>query len=114
MNVKYTYLLCLAFVLFGSTPTDGQATRSVAEIFEEAQRLHLGLDQPPDYRGAFALYQEVVKRDTRHKDAYYNMAHICFAQKRYDLAAKYYRQVLRIDSEDIDARHNLGTVFLQQ
>ncbi|MDP6037246.1 MAG: tetratricopeptide repeat protein [Candidatus Latescibacteria bacterium] len=114
MDVKYTDLLCLAIILFGSTLTNGQATRPVAEIFEEAQRLHLGLDQPPDYRSAFARYQEVISRDTRHKDAYYNMAHICFAQKRYDLAAKYYQQVLRIDSEDIDARNNLGTVFFSQ
>lgn len=114
MGIKYTCLLCLAFVLFDSRLICGQTTPSVAEVFEEAQRLHLGLEQPPDYRGAFALYQEVIKRDSRHKDAYYNMAHICFAQKRYDLAEKYYLQVLSIDSDDRDARNNLGTVFFRQ
>jgi len=92
----------------------GQGRKPVSEVFEEAQRLHIGVDQPPDYRTAFGLYQEVAKRDPGHKDAYYNMAHISFAQKRYDLAGKYYQQVLRIDPSDYDARNNLGTVYFQQ
>ena len=42
------------------------------------------------------------------------MAHICFSQKRYDLAGRYYQRVLQIDPQDLNARNNLGTVFLRQ
>lgn len=86
-------------------------SRSVAEVFEEAQRFHLGIDRPVDYRQAYVLYQEVVKRDSQHKDALYNLAHICFAQKRYDLAADFYQRVIRIDPKDVDAQNNLGAVY---
>jgi len=102
------------FVLLTVCSIWGQTAQTVSELFEEAQQLHLGVEQPVDYRGAFALYQEVIKKDPLHKDAYYNMAHICFAQKRYDLAGKYYQRVLELDPADRDARNNLGTVFFRQ
>ena len=101
-------------MLFGMCTVWAQSTQSVSDLFDQAQRLHLGVDQPPDYRKAFGLYQEIIKRNSRHKDAFYNMAHISFAQKRYDLAAKYYQQVLRIDPGDRDAQNNLATVYFKQ
>ena len=83
-------------------------------LFEEAQRAQLGSDAPRDLRKAIELYLKVVKRDSRHRDARYNLAYLCFIQKRYDLAEKYYREVLKLDSKDADAYNNLGTVYERQ
>lgn len=88
--------------------------REIPDLFEEAQRYHLGDARDVDYRRAFALYQEVVKRDPQHRDAYYNMAHICFAQKRYDLAADFYQRVIRLDPQDADAHNNMGAIYQLQ
>ena len=105
----------LFWVLWVSLPGEAQQTKeSVAEVFEDAQRYHLGLDRPVDYTRAFSRYMEVVQTDPNHKDAYYNMAHICVAQKRYDLAVSYYSRVVNIDPQDSDAYNNLGTVYLRQ
>lgn len=89
-------------------------SREIPDLFEEAQRYHIGVDRDVDYRRAFALYQEVVKRDPQHKDAYYNMAHICFSQKRYDLAVGFYERVIRLDAQDADAHNNLGAIYQLQ
>ncbi len=113
----WTIVMGVGLLLCGiwHAPTSAQPSPlksgSVREIFDEAQRYHLGTDRPVDYRQAYTLYQEVVKRDPQYKDAYYHMAHISFAQKRYDLAAEYYQRVLRLNPQDADAQNNLGAVY---
>lgn len=112
-----TWRILIVFILvacyFGG-PVKAQTGSGADALFEEAQRYHLGLDQPVNYAQAFALYKKVVEADPNHKDAYYNMAHICISQKRYDLAISYYTQVVRLDPQDSDAFNNLGTVYLRQ
>jgi tetratricopeptide (TPR) repeat protein len=93
---------------------DAQDIGSAGALFEEAQRYHLGLDRAVDYAKAMALYEKVVRANSRHKDAYYNMAHLCISQKRYDLAITYYKRVIGIDPQDSDAYNNLGTVYMRQ
>lgn len=83
-------------------------------LFEEAQRHQLGSGKPKDLRKAIELYLQVVRQDSRHVDARYNLAYLCFLQKRYDLAEKYYREVLKLDPQDGDAYNNLGTVYERQ
>ncbi len=83
-------------------------------LFEQAQQAQLGIDRPKDLRKAVDLYLKVVKRDPKHRDARYNLAYLCFVQKRYDLAEKYYREVLKLDPKDGDAYNNLGTVYERQ
>lgn len=116
MNWNMRILLGILCGMFWVTfPGEAQgAGESVAEIFEDAQRYHMGLDRPVDYTRAFARYMDVVEADPKNKDAYYNMAHICVAQKRYDLAASYYQRVVDIDPQDSDAYNNLGTVYMRQ
>lgn len=93
---------------------DAQETGGVDALYEDAQRYHLGLDRPVDYAKAMVLYKKVVQANPRHKDAYYNMAHLSISQKRYDLASAYYKRVIDIDPQDSDAYNNLGTVYMLQ
>jgi len=109
-------ILFLVWSSIGLGPGDGVAQQAsrVEELFEQAQRYHLGLDQTVDYAKAFSLYEQVTKSQPNHKDAYYNMAHICLSQKRYDLAIAYYKRVISIDPQDSDAYNNMGSVYLRQ
>ena len=83
----------------------------VNRLFEEAQRYHLGIERPADIKKAYQLYLDVIQMAPEHVDAYYNLAALCFDQKRYDLAENYYRKVLKVQPTDGDALNNLGTVY---
>lgn len=107
-------ILVVGAVFFCVGQGEGQTNERAAALFEDAQRHHLGLDTAVDYAKAMSLYKQVVKANPKHKDAYYNMAHICISQKRYDLAVAYYKRVIAIDPQDWDAYNNLGTVYLRQ
>jgi tetratricopeptide (TPR) repeat protein len=113
MNWNVQIVMCVVCCTFLCL-NDSGAQNSAESLFEEAQRYHLGLDQPVDYARAFTLYKQVVLADPNYKDAYYNMAHICLSQKRYDLAITYYKRVISINPEDSDAYNNLGTVYQRQ
>jgi len=89
-------------------------SESVESLFQEAQRYHLGLDRPRDVREAYRRYIDIVKRQPDHAGAYYNLAGICFEQKRYDLASGYYHKVIGIRPDDADAINNLGVVSDRQ
>jgi tetratricopeptide (TPR) repeat protein len=107
------WFVIVVWVGFCLLPGHSRAEET-GELFEEAQKAHLGIDRPRDVRKAIDLYLKVAKRDAKHRDARYNLAHLCFLQKRYDLAEKYYREVLKIDSKDADAYNNLGTIYERQ
>jgi tetratricopeptide (TPR) repeat protein len=87
---------------------------SVTSLFEEAQRYQLGVDRPEDMRKAIDLYLKIAQLDPSHVEARYNLAYLCFVQKRYDYAARYYQEVLRLRPDDADACNNLATVFERQ
>ncbi|MCZ6636161.1 MAG: tetratricopeptide repeat protein [bacterium] len=114
----WCWVLVFFWGLWGTGTGNAQSLRGtqaeVKQLFEDAQRYHLGIDRPVDLPRAYQLYQEVVKRDSRHRDAYYNLAHICVTRKRYNLAVKFYRRVIGLDPEDADAYNNLGTVLDRQ
>lgn len=114
MRVFWAALAIGSVLLWMGAGESAGQSGEVPDLFEEAQRYHLGEDRPVDYRRAFALYQEVIRRDPQHKDAYYNMAHICFAQKRYDLAVEFYQRVIRLDPQDADAHNNIGAIYQLQ
>ena len=105
-------IVCLG--LAGATNSYGQKPVSSVSLYEEAQRYHLGLDRPVDYARAMSIYERLTQSDPSNKDAWYNMAHISFTQKRYDLAETYYKHVIRIDPQDSDACNNLATVYMRQ
>ena len=92
----------------------GGSGGEVNRLYEEAQRYHLGIDRPRNLRKAYELYQNVIGKDARHVDSHYNLANICYVQKRYDLAAKFYQKVIKFRPEDADAYNNLGTVYERQ
>ena len=84
------------------------------DAFSEAQRYHLGIDRPRDTKKAERLYKQAIRESPSNTDARYNLAHLYFLQKRYDLAGKAYRAVLKLDPEDSDAYNNLGTIYERQ
>lgn len=84
------------------------------DAFTEAQRYHLGIDRPRNTKKAERLYKQAIRESPRNLDARYNLAHLYFIQKRYDLATKAYREVIKLDPEDSDAYNNLGTVYERQ
>jgi tetratricopeptide (TPR) repeat protein len=86
----------------------------VERLFQEAQRYHLGVERPRDIRKAYRLYIDVIRRAPTHVDAHYNLAGLCFDQKRYDLAERYYRKVIDLRPTDADACNNLGVVYDRQ
>ena len=104
---------CLLFA-FSDAFAQGADTDAVERLFHEAQRYHLGVDRPRDIRQAYKLYTDVVKRQPSHASAYYNLAGLCFEQKRYDLASGYYRKVVELRPDDADALNNLGVVYDRQ
>ena len=110
----YVLLGMLLRTTEGLAQPPGASPDNVRQLFEEAQRYHLGIGREVDLRQALRYYEEVIKRDPRHKDACYNLAYLWFEQKRYDRAATYYQKVVTIDPEDSDAYNNLGTVFQRQ
>lgn len=107
------WVAIIVLVVSGFLPGHLRADET-GDLFLEAQQAHLGIDRPRDLRKAIELYLKVVQRDAKHRDARYNLAHLCFVQKRYDLAEKYYREVLKLDSKDADAYNNLGTIYERQ
>ena len=105
-------LLCVGGPL-AQAPDD--AVGEVERLFREAQRYHLGADNHPrNPRKAVELYWKVVQQDPGHADAYYNLASLCFEQKRYDLARKYYGRTIELLPMDGHARNNLGVVYESQ
>ena len=103
-------------ILVTASSAQGQRTPGgeVQQLFEEAQRYHLGIDRPINPRRAVKLYYEIIKLDPRHADALYNLAGLCFNQKRYDLAGKYYLEVIKLRPEEGHAYNNLGSVYEKQ
>lgn len=117
LRLRWILYLAVFFWIFAGialAQTSSRMDREVKGFFEEAQRYHLGIDRAVNLPKAYQHYQEVVKRDPGHQDAYYNLAHICFVRKRYNLAVKYYGKVIGLDPGDADAYNNLGTVYRQQ
>ena len=86
----------------------------VARVFEEAQRICLGIERPTNKEQAIDFYKQVLKLDPNHTDSYYNLAGIRFEQSRYDLAVKYYKQVIRLQPDDGHSYNNFGTVYERQ
>jgi len=72
--------------------------------------------QAEDYKGAMAAFSSVLRRaedrETRFRAAY-NLGNAAFQQGDAASAADYYRQALRIDPEQVDARHNLEIALRQ-
>ncbi len=72
--------------------------------------------QAGDYKGAMAAFSSVLRRaedrETRFRAAY-NLGNAAFKQGDAVSAANYYRQALRIDPEQEDARHNLEIALRQ-
>ncbi len=101
-------LLCVA----AASAQEGRGSSpEVERLYQEAQRYQLGVDRPVDVRKAIALYQRVIQQDSQHTDAYYNLAGLCFQQMRYDLAGRFYREVIKLRPGDGDAYNNLGAVY---
>jgi len=66
--------------------------------------------QAGDYKGAMAAFSSVLRRaenkEIRFRAAY-NLGNAAFTQGDAASAAEYYRQAIRIDPNQADARHNL-------
>jgi Ca-activated chloride channel family protein len=66
--------------------------------------------QAGDYQGAMAAFSSVLRRaedkEIRFRAAY-NLGNAAFTQGDAAAAAEYYRQAIRIDPNQADARHNL-------
>ena len=107
-------LLVLLLAILTGQVTGQDPGRQAPALFEEAQKFQLGLNRPVDIQKAFDLYLQVTQLDPKHRDAFYNLAGLCFQHKRYDLAGKYYRKVIALDPQDGDAYNNAGTVFEKQ
>jgi tetratricopeptide (TPR) repeat protein len=108
------YLLFLLLTVLTGHAMGQDPGRLAPALFEEAQKFQLGLDRPVDIQKAYDLYMQVTQLDPEHRDAFYNLAGLCFQHKRYDLAGKYYRKVIQLDPQDGDAYNNAGTVFEKQ
>jgi tetratricopeptide (TPR) repeat protein len=107
--------LLVLILAVAATPVRGQDGRRQARaLFEEAQKYQLGVDRPVNIQKAFDLYLEATRLDPRHRDAFYNLAGLCFQHKRYDLAGRYYRAVIELDPRDGDAYNNMGSVYEKQ
>lgn len=114
-RARQTVVLLLIQVFLASGSSAQQpSVDPIERLYQEAQRYQLGVDRPVDVRKAYAHYTELVKRQPDHFGGYYNLAGLCFEQKRYDLAAGFYRKALEIRSDDADALNNLGVVFDRQ
>lgn len=72
--------------------------------------------QAGDYKGAMAAFSSVLRRaegkEIRFRAAY-NLGNAAFKQGDAASAADYYRQALRIDPEQADARYNLEIALRQ-
>ena len=109
-----TVLGLLLFLTVAGAQEGHEASKDVKRLYEDAQRYHLGIDRPVDLRKAVELYWKITQQDPKHADAYYNLAYLCFVQKRYDLAGGYYRQVIKLRPTDGHAYNNLGAVYEKQ
>jgi len=66
--------------------------------------------QAGDYKGAMAAFSSVLRRAQDKEirfSAAYNLGNAAFTQGDAAAAAEYYRQAIRIDPKQADARHNL-------
>ena len=107
MNIRT--ILITSWVAGCLTVSGGALVAQPEGAFVEAQRYHLGIDRPRNAKKAEELYKKAIRENPEQSDARYYLAHLYFLQKRYDLAAKTYREVLKLDPQDSDAYNNLGT-----
>ena len=60
---------------------------------------------------AIKIYREVVKKDKKNKNAFFNIGHAYFRLNNLDAAAAAFKQALDLDPTNKDARYNLAVTY---
>ena len=64
------------------------------------------------YKEAIDLYSKIQSQNQKDSKINYNLACACYRDGQFDKALEYYKGSLKLNSSDIDAKHNVE--FLQQ
>ncbi|MBE9506980.1 MAG: tetratricopeptide repeat protein, partial [Chloroflexi bacterium] len=74
---------------------------------------HLGLEfwYRGQYEQAIAEFEQVLQMDEENKNAYNNLAGVCFSQERFQEAEAYYHKAIAIAPENALFHLNLGVVY---
>ena len=60
---------------------------------------------------AIKIYREVIKKDKKNKNAFFNIGHAYFRLNNFDAAAVAFKQTLDLDPTNKDARYNLAVTY---
>lgn len=67
-----------------------------------------------DYERALASFQSAIATNPRHHNAWYGMAHVCYAQEKYQFAEIYAKRALDINKSSSIACTQLALAQFQQ
>ena len=113
----YTILICFTPSVFAAwfqnqeqqaeQAFQQQEYEQAAELFNDAYRRGVALYKNERYAEAAQAFKQ-VERDNVKADALYNLGNAHFQQQQYDQAIAAYKDSLKQDPNNEDARHNLA------
>lgn len=106
--VKYSMLKTLKIVVFSLLlcPATGSAGRDAVELFDNGVSQYKKKDFP-EAAEAFESAQASASGRRWQARSAYNTGNALFRQGKIEKAVEKYKQALRLDPKDMDAKHNL-------